>query len=270
MHVQDVQAQYRGLFPNPGLYDHDAQESAINAIYNKLQAAHITPDVTALLQDLYDVVDLGVSLEAPHSTLSKEYELSKIDFNRLRAEFESTKHKNIIAMNIMEKIEERLKKMVAQNPTRVELYERYQEIMQDYNKDKDAAEIQRVMDDLFATFDNLDEEARRFQREGLDNEQQLAVFDLLQKESLKPKQRDAIKQVAIELLAKLETNNLLIGHWRDMAATQAKLRLEIENHLWANDLSDMGYSEADIANKVQAVFTHLFAATSAEGQRVLH
>lgn len=268
--VEDIQAKYRGLFPNPGLYDHDAQESALNAIYNKLQAARITPDVTALLQDLYDVVDLGVSLEAPHSTLSKEYELSKIDFNRLRAEFESTKHKNIVAMNLMDKIEERLKKMVAQNPTRVELYERYQEIVQDYNKDKDAAEIQRVMDDLFATFDNLDEEAKRFQREGLDNEQQLAVFDLLQKEALKPKERDAIKQVAVELLAKLETNNLLIGHWRDMAATQAKLRLEIENHLWANDLSDMGYSEADIASKVQAVFTHLFSTAGADGQHVLH
>ena len=268
--VEDIQAKYRGLFPNPGLYDHDAQEGALNAIYNKLQAARITPDVTALLQDLYDVVDLGVGLEPAHGTQSKEYELSKIDFNRLRAEFQNTAHKNIVAMNLMDKIEERLKIMVNQNPTRVGLYERYQEIVQDYNKDKDAAEIQRVMDDLFATFDNLDEEARRFQREGLDNEQQLAVFDLLQKEALKPKEREAIKQVAIELLAKLETNNLLIGHWRDMAATQAKLRLEIENHLWANDLYDMGYSEADIASKVQAVFSHLFSSAGADGQHVLH
>ena len=35
-------------------------------------------------------------------------------------------------------------------------------IVAEYNKDKDAAEIQKVMDDLFAVFDNLDEEAKRF------------------------------------------------------------------------------------------------------------
>ena len=270
VHVQDIQAKYRGLFPNPGLHDYDAQESALNAIYNKLQAARTTPDVSALLQDLYDVVDLGVSIEPTPAKQPKEYELSKIDFNRLKAEFQQTKLKNIVAMNLMEKIEERLKQMVDENPTRVELYERYQEIVQDYNKDKDAAEIQKVMDDLFATYDSLDEEAKRFQREGLDNQQQLAVFDLLQKDALKPKEREAIKNVAVELLAKLQGGNLLLGHWRDMAATQARLRLEIENHLWANDLSDMGYSEDDIADKVQAVFTHLFSLAGPEGASVLH
>lgn len=55
-----------------------------------------------------------------------------------------------------------------------------------------------------------------------------------------------------------------------MAATQARLRLEIENHLWANDLADMGYSETDIASKVQAVFTHLFSVNGVDGQCVLH
>lgn len=268
--VEDIQAKYRGLFPNPGLYEYDAQEHALIAIYNKLQAARTTPDVSALLQDLYDVVDLGVSLEATQGGQSTEYELSKIDFNRLRVEFQKTKHKNIVAMNLMEKIEERLAMMIKQNPTRVKLYERYQEIVAEYNKDKDAGEIQRVMDELFATYDALDEEAKRVQREGLDNEQQLAVFDLLSKESLKPKEREAIKKVATDLLAKLEAGSLLMRHWRDMAATQAKLRLEIENHLWANDLSEMGYSEADIAGKVQAVFTHLFSAGSADAHRVLH
>jgi type I restriction enzyme, R subunit len=269
VHVQEVQARYRSLFPNPGLHEYDDQEGALNAIYNKLQAARTAPDVSALLQDLYDVVDTAMMTESSPAKTSKEYELSKIDFNRLRAEFRQIKQKNIVAMNLMEKIEERLKAMVEQNPTRVKLYERYQVIVTEYNRDKDAAEVEKVMDDLFATFDNLDEEAKRFQREGLDNEQQLAVFDLLQKDALKPKEREAVKKVATELLDKLEKGNLLMGHLRDLAAKQAQLRLEIENHLWANDLSGMGYTEADIASKTQAVFSHLFA-TAAAGPRVLH
>ena len=70
--------------------------------------------------------------------------------------------------------------MVAKNPTRVDLYERYQAIVQEYNKDKDAAEIQKVMDDLFAFNDDCSEEEKRYLREGLDSETELAVFDLLQ------------------------------------------------------------------------------------------
>ena len=50
---------------------------------------------------------------------------------------------------------------------------------QEYNKDKDAAEIQKVMDDLFTFNDNLNEEEKRYLREGLESEDQLAVFDLL-------------------------------------------------------------------------------------------
>lgn len=38
------------------------------------------------------------------------------------------------------------------------------------NKDKDAAEIQKVMDDLFRTWDTLELEDRRFLRAGLESE----------------------------------------------------------------------------------------------------
>lgn len=269
VHVQDIQAKYRSLFPNPGLHNYDDQEAALNAIYNKLQAARATPDVTALLQDLYDVVDTAVTTEPSPTRTTKEYELSKIDFNRLRAEFHQIKQKNIVAMNLMEKIEARLKDMVEQNPTRIKLYERYQEIIAGYNRDKDAVEIQKVMDDLFAIYDTLDEEAVRFQREGLDNEQQLAVFDLLQKDTLTPKEREAIKKVATELLAKLKKGHLLIDHLRDLAAKQAQLKLEIENHLWASELTGLGYTPTDIVSKSQAVFSHLFAAAG-DVSRVLH
>lgn len=115
--------------------------------------------------------------------------LAEYAFTRLRAEFEKTPFKNVVAMNLMEKIEERLAALVKANPTRVDLYERYQEIVQAYNKDKDAAEIQKVMDDLFAFNNSCSEEERRYLCEGLENEQQLAVFDLLQKDALTKKDR---------------------------------------------------------------------------------
>jgi hypothetical protein len=55
-----------------------------------------------------------------------------------------------------------------------------------------------------------------------------------------------------------------------LATKQAKLNLEIENYLWANDLSGMGYSEEDIASKAQALFTHLYGAGSGSGAQTYH
>ena len=40
--VEDVQARHRGLFPHPGLFAYDGDESAIIAVYNKLQDGRVT------------------------------------------------------------------------------------------------------------------------------------------------------------------------------------------------------------------------------------
>lgn len=261
--VEDMQARHRGLFPHPGLFDFDAEESALTAIYNKLEDVRTSPDVSSLLQDLYDVVDVAVANDAPSVRQPQaRYDLSNIDFSRLRAEFEKTPFKNVAAINLMEKIEERLAAMVARNPTRVDLYERYQKIVQEYNKDKDAAEIQKVMDDLFAFNDDCSEEEKRYLREGLENEEQLAVFDLLQKDSLTKTDRETIKKVARELLEKLNSGKLQIDHWREKATAQAQIKAEIIKHLFAS-LPPGAYDADEIDLKAGALFAHIYTSGDA-------
>lgn len=103
--VEDVQARHRGLFPHPRLFDFDEMESAVTAIYNKMQDARVSPDVSSLLQDLYDVVDVAVATDTPAvRETTARYDLSNIDFSRLRAEFEKSPFKNVVAMNLMEKL----------------------------------------------------------------------------------------------------------------------------------------------------------------------
>jgi type I restriction enzyme R subunit len=268
--VEDVQARHRGLFPHPGLFDFDAEESAVTAIYNKLQDARVSPDVSSLLQDLYDVVDIAVSTEAPMvKEPTAKYDLSNIDFTRLRAEFDKTPFKNVVAMNLMEKIEERLAAMVKRNPTRVDLYERYQEIVQEYNKDKDAAEIQKVMDDLFAFNDTCSDEEKRYLREGLESEDELAVFDLLQKDSLSKTEREAIKKVAKDLLGKLLDQRFALDRLRTMATVQAQMKAEIIKHLFAN-LPSPAYDPDEINVKAGAVFAHIYSAGLGSGAHVVH
>lgn len=272
--VDDIDARYRGLFPNPGLFEHDAEEAAIAAIYNKLQEARTSPDVSALLQSLYDVVDTTLDTqEHPHAQGIQQkvprYDLSRIDFARLRAEFEKTPHKNVVVLNLQERLEQRLAAMVAVNPSRIDLYERYQEIIAAYNLDKDATEVQKVMDDLFALNDKLDEEQRRYLREGLDSEAQLAVFDLLQKDNLTKGDREKIKKVAKDLLDTLTSGKLQIDHWREKATAQAQVKAEILKHLFTH-LPDEAYDPDEINLKASAVFAHIFTAGPGAGATVYH
>jgi len=271
--VEDVQARHRGLFPHPGLFAFDAEQSAVEAICNKLRDVRETPDVSALLQDLYEVVDTALTTDGkPAPALAQgvaRYDLSNIDFPRLRAEFAKSPFKNVVTLNLKEKIEERLAMMLARNPTRIDLYKRYQEIVRAYNKDKDAAEIQKVMDDLFAFNDNLNEEEKRYLREGLESEDQLAVFDLLQKDSLSRGERETIKNVARELLAKLSSGKLQIDHWREKATAQAQIKAEIIKHLFAH--LPLGAYDADEINlKAGAVFSHIYASELGEAPRAYH
>lgn len=274
VYVDDIQARYRALFPNPGLFEHDAVEGALAAIYNKLQEARTTPDISGLLQSLYEVVDTALTTDG-HSPVAgvkqsmQRYDLSKIDFARLRAEFEKTPHKAVAVLNLQEQLEQRLAAMVAVNPTRVDLYERYQEIIAEYNRDKDATEVQKVMDDLFALNDKLNDEEKRYLREGLDNDAQLAVFDLLQTDSLTKGDREKIKKVAKDLLDTLASGKLQIDHWREKAAAQAQVKAEIIKHLWAN-LPDGAYDADEIDKKAGAVFAHIFVTSGGSSPTVYH
>jgi type I restriction enzyme R subunit len=159
----------------------------------------------------------------------------------------------VIVANLQEKIEQRLAIMLARNPTRVDLYERYEAIVREYNRDKDDAEIQRVFDELNALDSTLNDEERRYLREGLDDEDQLAVFDLLQKASLTRGERDRIKTVARELLAKLLAGKLLIDRWREKATAQARVKDEIIKHLFVNLPAD-AHDAQEIELKAHTVF----------------
>lgn len=50
-----------------------------------------------------------------------------------------------------------------------------------------------------------------------------------QEDILNRREREAVKQVAVQLIAKLESGRLLMGHLWGLAAKQAQLRGEVEN-----------------------------------------
>jgi type I restriction enzyme R subunit len=72
---------------------------------------------------------------------SKKFDISNIDFDRLRKEFEKAQNKNLMFKDLQDIVEERLLRMMKNNPLRINYYERYQEIVDEYNKENRMDEI---------------------------------------------------------------------------------------------------------------------------------
>ncbi len=269
--LADIQTRRLGLFPDPGLFEYDPEESALNALNRGIQKVRTAKDITAMLKSLYQLVDTAVGMTLEDKAVKKHarYDLTNFDFSRLQAEFERNCH-HLKALSLREKLEQRLQAMIAANPTRVNLYERYLNIVKAYNQDKDAVAIQQVFDKLRKFEGELDHEERRYIRAGLGSEAQLAVFDLLTKDKLKPGEQEKIKKVAVELSEKLDSLMREIDHWREKASAQAKVKISIIDHLLMN-LPPESYSNDEIEYKADLVFAHLFASNrNTKGAVVYH
>ncbi|MCZ7361433.1 MAG: DUF3387 domain-containing protein [Candidatus Methanoperedens sp.] len=236
------------------------QYDAVNIIYNRLQIDREQADITDIIRQLHEVVDAAIDIKQyqtgePDHNL---YDISKIDFDRLRREFERCRNKNTTVANLKDAIEKRLDRMIQQNPLRTDFQEHYEKIVAEYNSEKDRFTIEKTFEDLMRFVKDLDHETQRTMREGLD-EENLALFDLLVKPGLSKKDIERTKKVAIDLLARLKVEKLLIDNWREKEATRDSIKIEIHNCLY-NDVTGLpeSYTEDEISQKTEVVFAHIF------------
>lgn len=236
--------------------DHDA----IDIIYKKLQDDRAHADITAIIKELHSIVDevIEPSEVAPEDK-DKVYDISKIDFDKLRAEFQRSNKKNTTVQSLKEAVENRLQIMIQKNPLRMDYYQRYQEIIADYNREKDRVTIEQTFEALMKFVKSLDQEEKRSIREGLD-EEKLALFDLLLKPDLSTRDRNRIKKVAQDLLDALKREKLKIDNWRDKESTRADVKTFILNFLWDEQkgLPVDVFSEREVEETATRVFDHVF------------
>jgi type I restriction enzyme R subunit len=257
--AEDVFDRFRGLFPNPGVFAFEPQENAITALYNLLQKPKPKVDITAIMQEIRGVIDMSLDVTPKNQAnqAPKQYDLSGIDFERLRSEFAKSPYKETAVLTLQERIQARLDNMMRMNPSRIDLYKRYQEIIAEYNHDKDDAEIQRVFEDLMKLHDSLDQEELRYVREGFNSEKELAVYDLLSKDSGDITKSDIgkIKKVAQELMATVEKRLQEMGDLRDRASVQAQMKAAIIDRLLEGMPDD--FSSDDIEARAEIIFQYV-------------
>ena len=119
--------------------------------------------------------------------------------------------------------------------------------------------IERTFEALLALVKDMGEEENRAVREGLD-EETLAVFDLLKKPDLSPRDIDRIKEVASNLLETLKEEKLRIDRWTEKEATRDAVRLKIRDFLWSDSsgLPVKRYTENEVQTRAEEVYRHVY------------
>jgi type I restriction enzyme R subunit len=235
--------------------------AAINFIYKSLQEDRERADISEIIKELHGVVaDAIRPMPGLHEEDGKIYDISSIDFERLRQEFERSPRKNTQIRALRDVIEQRLAAMIARNPLRMNFQRRYEELVIEYNAEKDRVTIENSFEQLWGLVRALDEEAERALREGLDGEETLALFDLLKKPELTPNEIKRIKAVATELCAKLKAAEKEIDKWRRKERTRDRVRQMIHDTLFLGETGLPGsYTDDEISLKAEAIFGFVYS-----------
>ena len=230
---------------------------AIVAIYKELQMKRKHADNTDLMVEINQIISENLTLEpASGAEDSKQFDISKIDFDLLRREFAKAAHKRLIIKDLADLVEERIKQMLARNPGRMDYYDRYQAIIKEYNDEKDRAAIAKAFEDLMNLSQDLTQEEKRYVREGFSSDEELSMFDLLFKDNLSKQEIAMIKKVSVDLLAKVKAKIAELDHWADKPETKAIVDNLIRDTLWA-ELPE-SYDEISITSYRKEIYEYIY------------
>jgi type I restriction enzyme R subunit len=259
---REVFKKFKACINIKGVNAHRGEYDAVNIVYKSLQDDRDNADISDIIRKLHEAVEPAIEVRPDIVRDPQEpFDISRIDFERLRREFERSKAKKTTVQNLKEAIEKRLRVLLERNPLRTDFQRHYEEIVADYNREKDRLTIEKTFEDLLKFMQGLGEEETRHIREGLD-EESLTVFDLLKKPDLDAAEIKRVKEVAVELLRTLKAAKLKIDHWRDKETTRDDVRIAIHDFLYseATGLPLSSYSVAEVGIKSESVFRHVYWA----------
>lgn len=246
---------YRAIKPDKAALEFTGRVACLSAIAdairtmlnpNPVDISGVMGQINALLDD--SILGLEVPKDGPAAL-----DLSKINFQALAERFKESKQKNTDLEVLKVAIRTRLEQMVRLNHTRADFAEKFTALIESYNAG--SRTIEELFEELLKLSNGLNEEQGRHVREHM-SEEELVIFDILTRPApeLSAEERDEVKKVARELLARLK--ELLVLNWRQKAAARSQLKLTIEDTL------DTGLPRAFTPElyraKCSAVFEHVY------------
>lgn len=231
---------------------------AVEAVYRELQKKRKTVDNTDLMVEINAIISDYITIPEQTAGLaeSRRFDISAIDFDLLGREFAKVKHKNLVIRDLEEAIQKMLAQMVFANPKRISYYERYQQIITEYNSEQDRSQIEKTFMELMDLANSMEQEVQRYVREGFTSDEELSLYDLLFKDDLSVADIKKLKAVAVDLLQKVKAKIAELDHWTDKQETRAEVDNLIRDTLWA-ELPE-SYDETSILAYRQKIYEYLY------------
>lgn len=254
---REVFRKFKSSTNIPGINEYRKTHDAIKLLAKSLEKDEEVKDISQVLMELYRVVDEAIEVTNTNTKDGELYDISKINFERLKAEFKKSNTPRTNIQNLKQVVEKRLRRMLNQNTSRVDYQKHYEEIVDRYNREKDRLIIEQTFEELLKFIQDLDEEAQRATSEGL-SEETLAIFDLLKKPNIQPAEIKRLKGIASNLLQILKQEILQMEQWYDKEFTRDRIKIKIENFLYSDDTGlPESYEIEEVTEKTKVVFLHV-------------
>lgn len=255
--ARNVFRKYKALFPEKQAKQFVREYNAIDALYSKLNAKVKSADVTEVIMRLQSVVNESISIDTVQESKDSYIDLSQFNLQALQDAFAKIPRKNELVYDLNKAVENKLEQMLKDNPLRLEFYDRYQEIVEEYNNGKSEIELKRSFDKLTQFYQDLTVEEKRAFQENLD-QPTLSIFDLLVKgKDLSKDERETVKKVAKETLEILQREKLNIPNWKESREIRSSVKTTIyDKLLW---LPEEKYTDEEVSLRSIQVYQHVYS-----------
>lgn len=255
--ARQVFRKYKALFPEKQAKQFVREYNAIDALYSKLNQKVKSADVTEVMMRLQHVVNESISIDTVQESPGTYIDLSQFNLQALQEAFAKIPRKNELVYDLNKAVEAKLEQMLKENPLRLEFYERYQEIVEEYNNGKTEIELKRSFDKLTQFYQELTAEEKRAFQENLD-QPTLSIFDLLVKgKDLNQEEKETVKNVAKETLEILQREKLNIPNWKESREIRSSVKTTIyDKLLW---LPEEKYTDEDVSYRSIQVYQHIYS-----------
>ncbi|MFM4841682.1 type I restriction endonuclease subunit R [Aeromonas veronii] len=150
--AREVFNKFKACINVPGINAYRDLRDAINVLYKSLQADKANADISEIMKELYEIVDSCIDtthkISEPKPDGERIYDISQIDFERLRQEFAKSERKNTTVQSLKHAVEQKLARLMMQNPLRTDYQEHYEKLVKEYNQEKDRVVIEKTFEAL--------------------------------------------------------------------------------------------------------------------------
>jgi len=257
---------FKAILPDPIANELAPMAILVPYIAAVIHAKTDPPDISDVMGDVEQLLNDSIATEGyrigPASRPEALVNLSEIDFTALQEKF-AQGHRRTEAERLRRLIEGKLNQLMRLNSSRVDLAEKFQKLIDEYNAG--SKNVESLFEELVRFAGQLTEEERRGVAEGL-TEEELALFDILTKPEpvLTKKEEADVKRVCRELLDRLKREKLVLD-WREKPAPKAgvmqtiKLALKSLPAAYTRDLQQEKFARA---------FAHIYDCYVGAGQSV--